>query len=143
MGRLIVPSAAICATVPGPTSPGPISSAPAPRAWARLARRSHVRGVDAAEPGLAVRPRHRISTARDALAERRERLVGQAVVVFDDVDGAERQAIREVRQRGGALAYRLEGGAEQWPLRDAEQRPQPMVAEAWPGEGVEERVRPV
>ena len=91
--------------------------------------------IERAPAGLPVGARHRRGTAGDALGEGAERLVGQAVVVLDQVDPAQGQAVGERRQRLGAKPHRLDRGAEERPVRHAKQGAQPGLAEPRPPQG--------
>ncbi len=123
------------------------------RAGAGVARLPHLlrhvprradgaRCVQRAVPGVRGGAVDRALAGVHARRERRVRLVGESVVVLDDVDarGGER-----VRERGQALdrqALRLERRARQRPRAGAEQPPQARRAEARAGEACEELRRP-
>src|SRR2546425_6371259 len=55
--------------------------------------RGDVGKVECVAPRLAIGTRDRFLTPLDALPERRRRLIHEAVIVLDDVDAAEREAI--------------------------------------------------
>ena len=99
--------------------------------------------VHAMAAGLPVRLRHRFLAARHPLAERGRRLVGQVVVVLDDVDPAEREPITQLRELLGGEPHRLEGRAQEGaPLRYAAQRADARDAEPRPAERSEQGGRP-
>src|SRR5437773_402075 len=85
--------------------------------------RGDVGKVECVAPRLAIGARDRFLTPLDALAERRRRLIREAVIVLDDVDAAEREAIAPLREFGRREAKRLQGGAQQRAIGRALERP--------------------
>src|SRR2546427_11679550 len=74
--------------------------------------RRHIGKVQCIAARYAVGARDRLLAPLDALPERRRRLIREAVIVLDDVDAAEREAIASLREFGRREAKRLQGGAE-------------------------------
>jgi Dolichyl-phosphate-mannose-protein mannosyltransferase len=99
-----------------------------------------VRGVAAA---LRVGRGHRLLAPRHALHERRRHLVGQRVVVLDQIGAAQGEGPAVGRQLRYGLAHRLDRGTHQRPPRHAAELAQPGDSERRPRQIGEDRVRPL
>ncbi len=71
---------------------------------------------------------HRARAGRRALGEGSVVLIGQPVVVLDEIGAAEREFMRERGEIFGGEALRLQGRAGQRATFDARQRTQPLHA---------------
>ena len=74
-----------------------------------VGRRGDVGQIEAVQPRLLVRPLDRVAAPRHPLVKRAKRLVGQPMVVFDQVDAPQRQAVSQISQLRGRQPHRLDG----------------------------------
>jgi len=79
----------------------------------------------------------RFPDCSNAFGERRGGLIGEAVVVLDDVYAGARESGRGLGELGGRQPQRLDCGAEEGTLRGARQRPDARDPEARSGKRVE------
>src|SRR6185437_12047858 len=77
----------------------------------------------------------------DARGERRIALVGEAVVILDEIDAAERQCLRQRGEAGGRQPLRLDGDAGERARRRADAGAQAGDAAAGAGEASDDLIR--
>ena len=99
------------------------------------------RGVDALATRLGVSPSHSRGAGPDALLVGRVSLVGQAVIVLDDVDATLGKRVSHLRELRHAGSHGLERGHEHRALRHAQELTQTLRAEPGPEELAHQRGR--